>query len=182
MFLTLCVCKKLKTKFKQYPELKMNARGINFFSHSRHRIKIGDAKFMQVGGNIYLKHNNRQIEIRNVDNIFIKNDFLYFTAKGKCEICFKNQLLNKYFNIKINSNMIDVETLRKRALINVMDNLFDLTKCEDLIKYLKLIRDILKIKITNKSVEIKQNQFKIPFCISYKLNNTIKVVNVNQNT
>lgn len=171
---------KLKTKHIEINNLKIDSNGVHFFSHARHRINIGNSKIMQVGNVVYVKKEEKLITIKNVSDIYLKNDYLYFTSNGKCEICFPCGRLSKYFNIRISSHMFNVADIRQKALNSIPNNLFSINKSVELKEYLKIIKKVLNINITKKFIKVSQNQFKIPFKLEYVANNTKKVVYINQ--
>lgn len=168
-----------KMIFKPFPKLTVLSNGIKFKSFLRHRIKIDNAKLMQVGRTVYLRKNKKLITVNNVDEIYVRNGYLFFTAQGNCEILFPCSRVAKYFNINIKSGMFSITELKQKAIMSMLNNLFDLTKAKDLRKYLYVVKNTLKISITKQQVKVEQNQFKMPFALEYKANNTKKIVNIN---
>ena len=113
------------------------------------------AKMLILNNNVFLKHNNKTIEIRNVKNVFIRNDFIYFSALGDVKILFNAEPIFRYFNIKILSNDFNLEELKLKALFDVLNNLFDLKNCLALKEYLNVVVKILNIKITDEKVIVE---------------------------
>ena len=72
-----------------------------------------------------------------------------------------------------------MEKIKNQALNEIINNLLNLNCCKTLKEYIKTIKDLLKIKISDKQIKIEQNQFKIPFVLEYILNGTKKIVKVN---
>jgi len=179
VLIVIKLCGNKKFRYFKLPKLYMDKTGIFFYSTKRHRIRIDDAKFIKINNVVFLKKNNKQIEIHNIENINYKDGYLYFTAKGKCKIWFNAKVLSKYFNIKIKSDVINVEKVKNKALDEIINNLLNLNSCKTLKEYIKTIKEILKIKISDKQIKIEQNQFKIPFILEYMLNGTKKIVKVN---
>ena len=169
-------CKNYATK--PIHAIKICKFGISFFSNSRHKIKVGQVKMLILNNNVFLKHNNKTIEIRNVKNVFIRNDFIYFSALGDVKILFNAEPIFRYFNIKILSNDFNLEELKLKALFDVLNNLFDLKNCLALKEYLNVVVKILNIKITDEKVIVGQNKFNLSFKLIYNLNNVQKIVNV----
>ncbi len=173
---------KKKTFYKPFPVLKISSNGISFYSFKRHRVNILNANVMQIANVVYLKQNGKMITIKNVCNIYRKDNYLYFTAKGKCEVCFSCSRLSKYFNIKITSNNFDITKTRRMALNSILNNLFSLNKAVELKRYLKILHESLRIKISTKQMVVSQNQFKLPFTVEYLANRTHKKISFNSET
>lgn len=170
---------KLKTKHTQINNLKINRNGVYFFSYARHRICVGNSKIMRVGNVVYAKQDKKVISIKNVVDLYRKNEYLYFTSNGKCEINFPCVRLSKYFNIRIHSHMFNIEYDRQNALNSIPENLCCLNKSVEIKKYLNIVKNILKINISKKRIEVCQNQFKMTFTLEYISNNTKKIIHIN---
>ena len=111
----------------------------------------------------------------------IKNrNYLYFTALGDVKIIFNTKSFYKYFNIEIKSPIFDLEELKQNAIDEMLNNLFNLNKCNKLKEYLKVVIKILNIHITNDKILVKKNNFNLTFTLIYKLNNTIKIINIGE--
>ena len=169
-----------KVGYKKFPKLKIKKRGIVLYSNKKHRINIFSASFVAIGGNVYIKENKKTVIIKNVINAFKRKNFLYFTANGKVEIIVDCSRFYKYFNIVITSKELNFNKFKSKTETDILDNLTNLDKCENLNKYLTFIRKILRIDINNKRIIIKPNSFKFSYTILYKLNNKLKRVNINQ--
>ena len=180
MCIVLVITNKHKTIYKPLPKLTITKKGIKFCSNSRHRLYIDDAKTMQVGNIVYLKKGYKTIILKNVDNVYIKNKFIYFTTMGKCEIMFDIKSIYKYFKIEIKSNKFDLSVYKQKAIKGMVDNVFEFEKNQNLLEYLKIVTKILNIRIKEKGIIIKQNQFKLPFEVKYVCNNIIKTIKINQ--
>ena len=182
-FITFSVVLQLKKKARlktcNFPSMKMMRDGLKFFSTSKHKIKIDNAKVMQVDKNVYLKKDKKIVQIKNVDNIFVEEGCLYFTALGNVKIILDLSDIYNYFNLKIYTNRIDIEKFKKIALFDIKNNVFDCKNSIFLKKYLKILKNILNINLENNKITIKQNKFKIAFCVEYKTKNGKKRIKVN---
>lgn len=182
--LTFGLVTKLKAKqllrFKPFPKLRLKRNGVFFYSKLRHRVKIGNSKFMQIKNEIYLKTCDNVVVISNVDKVMFVDGYLYFTGIGLISIKLNLKDISNYFNIDIMSEKFSLEEQKQQAILDILNNQFNLKNCERLNKYINNIRSILNIDICSKQIVIKQNQFKLPFVLTYKLNNKIKKVYVNQ--
>ena len=118
--------------------------------------------------------------IKNVTNVLKRKNFLYFQALGKVEVLVDCAFFYKYINLKIESKEFDFNLIKQKTLNDIMNNLLALHMCKNLQKYLRLLKNILKIDINNKKIAIKPNKFKISYSVLYKLNNKLKRVNINQ--
>lgn len=178
-FIVFIILLKRKTKYSIVEKFRVLKSGINFFSTKRHRIKISNAKILQIQNIVYLKKDNQTIILKNVDNIYLKEDFLYFDALGNVSILCDLSNIYKYFNLQIYSNQFDFCSIKKQALQDLFNNLFCLNLSEKINRYLKMLKDILNIKITKQGIVVGQNKYYIPLKITYKINNTIKTININ---
>ena len=179
-FMLVLILRKLcRLKIEKFPPLKLEEGGIVFHSNKRHRIKLYKAKFMQVSKSVYIRKGNKVVQLLNVDNVFIENDYLYFKALGKTKLVFGCEEVSKYLNLKIRSDKIDIEKFRKLALIDIKNHIFDYKNAKFLKIYLKIVRKILNISLQNDKLTIKQNKFKIPFCVDYVSNGVKKRIKIN---
>ncbi len=135
---------------------------------------------MQVDKIVYIKKDNKMIVLINVDNLCFKDDYMYFSALGKVKILFNCICFYKYFNIEISSQKFDLKDLQQTALLDILNNLFNLKNAKILLKYLKIITKVLNININKKKIVVKRNKFKIPYTLTYKVNNVLKRVKVNE--
>ena len=178
VFSSALTIKKYSTK--PIPPMKLTKYGLIFFSHAHHKIKVGEVKLLQVDNVIYLKSKRKTVVLKNVNDVFLKRGYLYFTAQGVVKIIFNAKSYYKYFNIDIKSSLFDLSTIKNNALNEMLDNLFNLSACGELKRYLKIVIDILNIKITNDKVIVKRNKFNLTFQLIYKLNNVVKKVNIGE--
>ena len=173
--------KKLKNFItKPIKNAKVNKYGISFLSTSRHKLRLKDAKILALNNTIYLKSNNKTIVIKNATNPIKTKNFLFFTALGEVKIIFNTKSFYKYFNIEIKSPTFDLTQLKNKAINEMVNNLFNLNNCHELKHYLKIVIDILNIRITDNKITVKKNDFNLTFQLIYKLNNTIKKININE--
>ena len=182
--LTFRVVSKIKEKqllkFKPFPKLKLKRKGIFFFSRDRHRLKIDNNKFIQIKNNLYIKTHDKIVTISNVDKVIFVDKFLYFTSLGHVSINMELREISNYFNIDILSKRFCIDEQKQLAILDILNNNFEIKNCKSLKKYIENIKNILNICIFSKKIIIKQNNFKLPFVVKYKLNNKIKKVYVNQ--
>ncbi len=165
---------------KPIKNAKVNKYGISFLSKSRHKIKLKEAKILELENAIYLKQNERTIVIKNVTKPLKTKNYLYFTAMGEVKIIFNTKSFYKYFNIEIKSPTFDLTELKNAAINEMLNNLFNLNNCNELKHYLKIVIEILNIRITDNKVTVKKNDFNLTFTLIYKLNNTIKKINIGE--
>ena len=169
---------KFRFMIKEIGEVKIASDGLEFPSYSRHRLDVSNCKcvfsFHRVG--IYSK--DKIIFIENILDCFIHENFLYFKGNGTVKIIFDFEDRH-YFYLDIKSNMVDINHYKSLALIELVENLFDYMKCENFKKFLKIVKNLLKIRIFNDKIEINQNKFKISYTVRYKINNKIKKVFIN---
>jgi len=180
IILIFFVINKFKYKTKPFPKLKINKNGIIFYSTLKHKIRIDDVKLLQLNDAVYLKKQCEVIVIHNVKDVFTKNNYLYFRAKGEVKILFNTNEIYRYFNIVIQSKKFSLNKLKQLALIDVLNNIFNIKNSKILKKYLNIVKNILKIDINNKKIEIKPNIFNLSFTLIYKTNNQITRVNVEE--
>ena len=182
--LTFWVVTKIKekrlVKFKPFPKLILKRKGIFFYSKTRHRLKIGDDKFVQIRNDVYLKTNDKVVIVSNIDKVMFINGYLYFTALGRISINLDLSKISNYFNVEILSKKFNLNEQKQLAILDILNNNFDLKFCKNLKKYINNIENILNINIFSKKIIVKQNKFNLPFVLKYKLNNKIKKVYVNQ--
>ena len=162
-----------------FPKLKLIKSGIVFHSTATHKLRYKGDKLMLIGVDLYMKTQEKLIIFHNVKDVKVYEGFLYFTALGEVKICFDCEFF-KYFAIKISSDKFSLNQLKQQAILNFMNCEFNLNLSVMMKKYLKILKDILKINITNKGIQIKPNEFRLPYELTYKVNNTIKTVKVNQ--
>ncbi len=167
-----------KLKIFPFPEFKIKDSGIYFSSNKRHKIYIHNAKFMQVGTNVYLRQGKIYITIQNIDRIFVKDNYLYFTALGEVKILCNMSRVKKYFNIYIKSPQIDVINMQKNAKNSMINHLFNINECDELKQYLKLVKQLLNIKLLSDKLVVGKNRYNIRYTLYYKIHKKIKKLNV----
>lgn len=167
-------------KFKPIPDFLIKKNGIIFFSNAVHRINVNDAEFIQVCKLVYLKSSTKMLILKNVDEIYKKNDWLYFKACGKTEIIFNCEKIYKYFNIRIESNKFDLSQLLINAKQEILNNLFNSCKFESVRKYINLIKNVLNITFNKNGISVKENKFKLPYTLTYKQGGRVKTINVKE--
>jgi len=177
--LTVQVKTRVRYNFFPFPEMKVTKTGLIFVSKLRHRLKINDAKVMHVDKNVFVQREDTKLSLINVDKVMTKNGYIYFTCLGKCKISIDLDKIYKYFAIELFSDKLDLQTLKKEARIDILNNIFNLTRAEKLKLYLKTIRNTLGIRVNKDNLKIRQNKFKIPFILTYKLRGKTKKVSVN---
>ena len=176
--ISIIVAKKLKfNATKPFFNLKLTKSGVSFCSTNRHKIKTGTVKILMIENVAYLKQNNKTIILKNVQDVELKKNYVFFTALGNCKIIFSAPFY-RYFNIKIEAENFDLENLKREALNEMINNLFNLKNCIKLKEYLKIVTQILNIKITNSKIFVERNKYNLEFKITYKLNNITRTINV----
>ena len=133
---------------------------------------------MQIGNIIYLKKDNKLILIKNVDSVMRTDNFIYFTALGEVKIVMNTKEIYRYFNIQISTPNVDFDYLKYRASRGILNNIFEFEKCKYLKDYIQFIK-MLNIVLKNDKLIVHSNRMHIPFVLTYKLNNKIKKVNIN---
>lgn len=177
IFATSVIVEKLKYSYKPFPKLNLTKFGIKFFSNQRHRIKISD-KIVKIGENVYLKCCNQIVAFQNIKNAVIKNEYLFFTANGEVKIIFNTGEYYKYFNLSVNTNGLDFSSLKQTAILDLINNNFEMQQARKFNKFLNFIKNTLNIKIDNDKVRVFANKLKISYELTYKANGKIKKINV----
>ena len=172
--------RKKHLEYEEFPAMQIKKNCIVFQSFSQHRIMLNGFKYLQNENKIYLKKGKIFYIILNVDKVFKYEDFLYFTALGKVKICYDFKEIYKYFNIEIKSNKFSLESLKQKAIMDILSNGFQLEICEDLKRYMSVLKNIFNVKIEDNRIVIGQNKLKLSFEVKYKLNHKIKKVIVNE--
>lgn len=178
--LIIYMCTKKRKRYSDFPSIKVVKNGLIFQSKSRHRIKINDAKYVLINDMIYLKTPNKMVIIKNICNVYKIKDYLYFLSLGECRIIFDCKDIYKYYNIKIKSEYIDIENLKRQSILELMNNLFDIRACKTLAKYLKVLKNMLNITIEDKKIKVKANKYRIPFTLIYRIDDRIKKIKIEQ--
>lgn len=178
----ICFCiEKLKYKVVEFPKFKVTKNGIKFFSLKQHKINISNVKVFEFCDNIYIKTDKRVIIFKNIKNVKIKNNFMYFIGCGRVEINFDFHKFYKYFNIDIVIDNLNFSLFKQTVILDFLNNQFDEEKSKKFQKFLKFIKNTLKIQINNENLTVFSNNLKISYQLVYKLNNKIKRINI-QNT
>ena len=162
---------------KPLPNLKVAINGIIFLSNNRHKIFVGNCRVMQINYMVYIKHDKKVIVLNNVDRVIYKKGYIFFRALGRVKIIFNTRAFYKYFNIKVTSEMFDLTEIKNDALMSIMENIFN-PNSKELRRYLNLLINILKIKITDKSISVKKNNYNLKFELKYIVRDKLKTINV----
>ena len=177
------VIKKIKNnKVFPLPELKFEKNKIIFCSHSQHKIFVGQCNVLNLKNNIYLKKDGKMIALENVLNARLVGDFLFFTGNGEAIIKMKNLPFARYLQMNICSYDFDLKTLKRKAEIDVLNNLFDFSKCKDLLRYIRFLKFVLNIQISKDKLQVKQNNYRLKYSITYNFGFGEKIINFNQST
>lgn len=177
-FAFLIVLKFKNIRYKTIENAVVYKYGVVFSSNKRHRIKIFGAKILVIDKNVYLKKNDRTVVIKNVDNLFIRRDYLYFNALGEVKIIMNCKKFYKYFCVRITSDYFDLTTLKQTAILDILNNIFDFNNCTKLKRYLKIMREILKIDLNNDHIKLTKNNYNLSYTLTYILNGQKKVIHV----
>lgn len=172
---------KLKYRYKPFPKLKLNKFGIEFFSTQKHRIFIANNKILFIGNNVYLKTEKQVIVLDGIKNVICKNEHMYFTACGNVKIVFNCEEFYKYFNMSIKAKGLDFSSLKQTAILDLMNSNFQAEQSKKFNKFLNFIKKTLKICVNDKKISVYSNNLKISYILTYKINQKIKRINV-QNT
>ena len=165
--LTLVLKKRFRLKVKVYPDLMISKDGLTFVSHEKHKLKINGAKVLQVGEDVYLKKYNKIVCLKNVDNVFVYKDYLYFKALGEVKLKLNLSNILKYFTIEIESKNIDMKNFKKLAIVDIKNHIFNLKNAKNLKKYIKTIKNIFKIQLLKNEILITKNKFGLSFVVNY---------------
>lgn len=165
--LTFIVLGKKRNKIYPLPVVEFRGKKLCFNSNKRHKIFVGACKVLEIDNKVFLKQNDRVVKIENIENVKQKNGWLYFIAVGNVEIFIGNKKWLRYAELNIYSNQFDLTKLKQSAGLELLNNLFDYNKCLSLIRYLKFIRQVLKIDLTNTGIRVKQNAYDLKFCLDY---------------
>lgn len=183
-FITFYVVVRMKNNVKQekqsFPNLKLNKRGISFFSLGNLSIRIEEVKVAQIGNVLYIKTKNDLVLIQNVKNAKLIENQLYFECLGEVDIFFDCRKYYKYFLIEIKSRQFDFRKEKQNALIDIINHNFNIKESAVAKKYITIIQRVLNIKIGNEKITVGQNKFRFSYVLIYKLNNVIKRVTINE--
>lgn len=180
---TLIIISRLyrrKNVVGEFPYIKLTKKGITFFSLDSHKIFVGYARCLAVDNSVFLKLNNVTISIINVKPMYVEKGELYFKALGRVKIRFNAEKIYKYFNLKIECAKIEVSNLKRKAVLGIVNNLFDYKNNKDFVNYIKLIKNIFKIRINKNGVRVVQPTKIFKYSVIYKLNNNIRKIVVGE--
>ncbi len=178
MTITLLYCAKRRRHCNPFPTLVLDRYGISFSSHLKHRIKIGDAKVMQLDNDVYVKCGTKRMILKNVDRVYVINDYLYFNALGQCRIIFNTRRIYKYFNIQILSSRFNIESIKQEAIKDILEHMFNIKNSKKLRRFLYICQNILMINLKDNRIVVGRNKFNLKFTLAYKLRDKVKRVNV----
>ncbi len=178
--ITLIALNIKQNKTYPLPEVEFKDKKICFVSHFRHKIFVGDCKVLEMDNKVFLKQNNKLIEVKNIVNIKQKNGWLFFDAKGNVQINVGNKKWLRYVELNIYSHQFDLQTLKQNAGQELVNNLFKISDCESLIRYLKFVKYVLKIELTDKGIKVKNNLYGLTFCLDYNFYGKQKHIIFNQ--
>mgnify|MGYP003303354362 CR=1 FL=1 len=99
--ITFIILQKFKYKAFPLPKLKLSKSGINFYSTKNHKIKVSNAKIISINNGVFVKTEKEIIVFKNVKNIILRNEHMYFYGCGKVDIVFNSLNYSRYFNFKI---------------------------------------------------------------------------------
>ena len=179
-FCVIQIRKGKHPKYTDFPHLNLNSKGICFVSNQTHRIIINTAKTMLINKNLYIKYSSQLVIISNVENIKIYDKYLYFDCLGKVEILFNTKDYYKHFAIIISSNQFDLNKQKQIAILDLINNEFDINQSPLTKRYINIIKNILNIVIDKEKVIVKPNKFKFSYVLTYKSNNKIKRITINE--
>ena len=178
-----CVLKKLskrELKVENFPRLYITKNGIEFFSLGTHKIKINVSNLCLFENILYLKDLDKIVIIKNVEDVKVFNQNLYFKCKGKVKIIFDCKKFFRFFTIKIESKQFDLNELKNLALVDMLNNVFNPNSSKFVKKYIKILQNTLNISILREKIVIRQNKYHLSFSVLYKVNGKIRRVNINQ--
>ena len=158
---------KKNNKIYPLPSVKFKNKKICFGSNKRHKIFVGMCKVLEINNNVFLKQNDKLVKIENVKNAKQKNGWLYFNAVGEVKIFIGNKKWLRYAEMDICSSQFDLTKLKQAAGYELVNNLFDIHACTSLIRYLKFVKQVLKIELTTNGIKVKQNIYGLKFCLDY---------------
>lgn len=173
------IINKKKNKIFPIPKIYFCGDKICFNTNHRHQICVGECSLLVVKNKAYLKRLNKRICLCNVEDVKLKNQMLTFVGLGTVEIEIGKSNVNKYLQMNISSYDFDLTSLKREAELEIVNNLFDLTACESLKRYLRFVKRILNININNSKIEVKQNVYNFAFCVDYEFNGNKKRIMFN---
>lgn len=162
----------------EFPRLTLKKDRITFNSYGRHKIKILGFDMVLVKDCLYLFNASKIIIIENVNKAELHENYLYFSALGEVIIYLELKEFYRYFAIIIKSEKFNMDNLKQKAILDILNHNFEANNSEVVRKYIKIIKNILNIDVLSKKIVIKPNKYRLPFQLTYKLNNKIKHIKV----
>ena len=178
VLITFIILQKFKYKTFPLPKLKLSKSGISFFSTKKHKIKIEHVKIISISNGVCVKTEKEIIVIKNVKNVILRYEHMYFCGCGKVDIVFNSLNYYRYFNFKIISKDFNFEEFKQLALLDLINCHFDCNKAENFKKFINFIKNTLKIDISEEKIKLSTNLIPFSYQIIYRLNNKIKRINV----
>lgn len=157
----------IKNKVYPLPELKFEEGRICFDSIKRHKIHVGFCSCLVVNKDVFLKRGGKTIKFENVASSCLKNGYFIFTGLGKVTIEINNKKWYKYLQMNISSNDFDLTDFKRQAELEIINNLFNISDCHQFARYIRIVKKILNINFTLDKLQIKQNKYKLKFCLEY---------------
>ncbi len=167
-------------KYKKFPQIKMRKGGLVFNSFKEHRLKVENEKIMGIGNILYLNLSGSLVIVSNVTNVKKCGNYLYFKCLGQVEIYFNCESYYRFFLIDVKSSQFNLREIKQLALRDLMNNGFDLNFAKIAQKYIKILKNVLNIHVFSNKIVVKSNKFKLSYTLTYKLNNVIKHIVVNE--
>ncbi len=180
-FYLIIKLKRVKIKVSPFPLLKLYKNGVLFHSCSNHKLNLNkEVKTILINTNLYIKTEKEIVVITNIKDVKRYNNTLYFTACGQVKILFNCNDIYKYFAINISSKHIQLSQIKQEAILDLINHMFNYEFSKTTKKFLNIIRNVFNINFIDEKIVVKPNKFRLSFVLTYKVNNTIKRVNVNQ--
>lgn len=177
--IVLAIKGHIRNKVYPLPEFEFEEGQIILNSIKRHKIHVGFCSCLVVNNNVFLKRGGKTIKFANVANSCLKNGYFIFTGLGKVTIEVNNKKWYKYLQMNISSNVFDLTDFKRRAELEIVNNLFSISDCYQFVRYIRIVKKILNINFTSDKLQIKQNKYKLKFCLDYVSKNVKKRIIVN---
>jgi len=178
--LAVNITKKKSLKFVNIPYVKVKKNGFIFYSKRVHRIKKNNMNVSFISNSLFLKTENKVVVISNVSNVEVVEGYIYFKGLGEVKIIDEIKEIFRYFSIHVSSKIFNWNKLKQDAIVDYLNNSFDVKFSEITKKYFKLIENVLKIQIFKEKILIKKNSLNFPLSVKYKLNNVLKTIIINE--
>jgi len=176
--ITFIILQKFKYKTFPLPKLKLSKSGISFYSTKKHKIKVENLKIISISNGVCVKTEKEIIVFKNVKNVILRNEYMYFCCCGKVDIVFNALNYYRYFNFKIVSKDFNFEEFKQLALLDLINCNFNFEKAENFKKFINFIKNTLKIDINEEKIKFSTKLIPFSYQIVYRLNNKIKRINV----